>query len=97
LWRPLRTKVRLATVIILVLGKLHNCIIDNGESASPPNPSTTDSSGHTSLSQMTVVLQDEAVTDEFMHKRRRDLEACELRTVFTQEIESTRLKRPNGC
>jgi DDE superfamily endonuclease len=94
LWRPLRTKVRLASLIVVIVGKLHNFIIDNGETASPPNPLTSDVTSHGTPAHLTIVLQDEADTDDALHRRRRDLETCELRETFTNEIAETGLERP---
>jgi hypothetical protein len=70
--------------------KLHNYIIESAENSHQhvadgltiPKPSTLDVSSHSDRLDMSVHLQINLETDEAMHRRRRDLEASEMRTFL---------------
>jgi hypothetical protein len=82
--------------------KLHNCIIERAEISlqhvaaglTIPEPSTLDVRSHSDGPDMSVHLQTNLDTDESMHRRRRDLEASEMRTDFPQAIKDAGYERP---
>jgi hypothetical protein len=59
-----------------------------------PEPSSLDIQGHVEMTDMNVHLQDDLDMDQQMHKRRRDLEASDLRAYFTRLIQDTGQVRP---
>jgi aromatic ring hydroxylase len=59
-----------------------------------PEPSTLDDRSHSDRPDMSVHLQNNLDTDEAMHRIRRDLEASEMRTAFTQAIKDAAYERP---
>jgi DDE superfamily endonuclease len=92
-WRPLRTTVDKAAQIVLTCMKLHNFILDNGE-LDIPLPCGVDTASHTQSPDYQVYEQDQADTQEALHRRRRDLESSEMRIELTAEIEDLGLARP---
>ena len=70
--------------------KLHNFVVDE------KILSNFDAfEGMARVGDKTVHLQDECDVENFMHKKRRDLEASTFRTILTEEISRERLKRPS--
>jgi DDE superfamily endonuclease len=57
LWRYLRTSLAKSTLIIMVLAKLHNFIIESGGLLVVPRPSGIDSFSHVERAEMDVLLQ----------------------------------------
>jgi hypothetical protein len=102
LWRPLRVPIGKAGLAVIVCMKLHNYIIERAESSRQhaaagltiPEPSTLDVRSHSDKPDMSVHLQNNLDTDELMHRKRRDLEASEMRTAFTQAINDAGYERP---
>jgi hypothetical protein len=82
--------------------KLHNYIIEHAESSRQhvaagltiPDPSTLDVRDQSDRPDMSVHLQNILDTYEAMHRRRRDLEASEMKTAFTQAINGTGYEIP---
>jgi DDE superfamily endonuclease len=92
-WRPLRTTVDKAAQIVLVCMKLHNFIVDDGN-IDIPLPGVIDFGSHTQSPDYRVHEQDQADANDALHRRRRDLEASELRSYQTEEIDDLGLSRP---
>ena len=95
-WRKLRVPLEKATLSIHVCAKLHNFILNNEGVSAIDVPMLTNehSSTPSSSTTMDIFWQDECDTDDTLHRRRRDLEVCEIREQFTQEIRAQGLKRP---
>ena len=88
-WRPLRVPLCKIPLMIGVCMKLHNFVVDerilrNFDALA----------GMARVEDQTVHLQDECDVENFMHKRRRDLENSTLRTILTEELSREGLKRP---
>jgi hypothetical protein len=102
LWRPLRVPIERAGQVFIVCMKFHNYIIERSvcfhNSGEPgitiPEPSSLDIQGHIEMADMNVHLQEDLDTDQQIHKRRRDLEASDLRAYFTRLIQDTGHVRP---
>jgi hypothetical protein len=92
-WRPLRTTVDKAGQIVLLCMKLHNFVLDSGDMGIPA-PCAADTSGHTHDPDYEVHEQDQADTQEALHRRRRDIESSALRAELTAEIKDLGLVRP---
>lgn len=78
--------------IVTLCCKLHNYIIDESNDISVPQPSDADTDRH----YLTVHPQGDCALDEELRRRRRDLEASDLRLSFTDEIRDLDLERPDA-
>jgi hypothetical protein len=94
LWRRRRTSVAKSTLIIVVLAKLHNFIIENGRLPVVPRPSGIDSSSHVERAEMAVLLQDQLDNEDQLHRRRRDTETSILREIVSNKIEINGFRLP---
>lgn len=79
--------------VVVMCCKLHNFIVDNDVLQVPP-PSNMDANHHTEVQDRYIHLQDECDLDELLHRRRRDLDASDLRRDFRNEIEADERRRP---
>jgi hypothetical protein len=102
LWRPLRVPIGKTGITVIVCMKLHisimeSCtmsLVNSGSLLCVPDPSGLENVGHRDAADIKVYLQDELDTDDFFHRRRRDLEVSELREELTRIIEDVGLVRP---
>ncbi len=93
-WRPLKVPLVKVSSVVLLCCKLHNYIIDSSGSLEVPSPTHLDERHHDEPSDCSVYLQDECDEEEMMHRRRRDLENCNVRNFYTRVIKYRQLRRP---
>lgn len=93
-WRQLRCSLNKNCKIVIVCCKLHNFIIEKGESLCVPPPSQFDVQLHSDNPEYEVHLQDRCDTELNIHRRRRDLESSTIRDELTNMIHHLGLRRP---
>jgi hypothetical protein len=76
------------------LAKLHNFITDSGGMLTVPHACECYCASHREPAEMAVLLQYQLGTDEYLHKRRRDIETSILRDILTDDIAHNALRRP---
>jgi hypothetical protein len=91
--RPRLTIVDKAAQIVLVCIKLHHFFVET-DSADVLLPSTVDICGHTVSPDYDVHKQGQLVTNDSLHRRRRELEGSEQKVFLTYGAADLGLARP---